>query len=444
MLTTANNEMLCRVGPGTPMGNLMREYWIPACLSSELKADGEPMRLLLLGEQLIAFRDSSGRIGIMEHRCPHRCASLFFGRNEHDGLRCVYHGWKFDVEGNCVDMPNVPPAQDFRQRVKAKAYKVVERAGIIWTYMGARKEAPPLPSLEILELPEEERFTRVHQRECNWFQSLEGDIDTSHFGFLHIGGLKMEDVDPNTIHRWGVGDRAPDYKATETEWGTMYAAYRPADPGNYYYRFAHFIFPFITLTPNGSFEDQIACTLNVPMDDTHTMTYNLAWKKKTRPLETLKNGDWIPGLAPDTQYLPNTNDWYGRHRLVARRENDYFIDREMQKHVNYTGIQGIGRQDQAAVECMGEIVDRSLEHLAPSDRMIAITRKRLLQAAQDLMSERKVPASVDSPDICRGARGGAFIAPASQDWLDAYAEKLQTALSPLGLLNRNRLPLAAE
>ena len=443
MLTAANNEMLCRVGPGTPMGNLMREYWVPACLSSELKADGEPMRLLLLGEQLIAFRDTDGRVGIMEHRCPHRCASLFFGRNEEGGLRCVYHGWKFDVEGNCTDMPNVPPAQDFKQRIKAKAYKVVERGGFIWTYMGTRQSAPPpLPSLEILWLPDEDRFTRVHQRECNWFQSLEGDIDTSHFGFLHIGGLKMDDVASDTIHKWGVGDRAPDYKATETEWGTMYAAYRPAEPGQLYYRFAHFMFPFITLTPNGSFEDQVACTLNVPMDDTHTMTYNLAWKQKTRPLETLKNGDWIPGLKSDVEYLPNTNDWYGRHRLVARRENDYFIDRDMQKNDNFSGIQGIGRQDQAMIECMGEIVDRSLEHLAPSDRMIALTRKRVLAAAQEFRDTGKLPATVDNPDIYRGARGGAFVTSEKIDWLDAYAEKLKTARSPLGMLSR--LPLAAE
>ena len=444
MLTAANNEMLTRVGPGTAMGNMMREYWIPACLSSELKADGEPMRLMLLGEQLIAFRDTDGRVGVMEHRCPHRCASLFFGRNEEGGLRCVYHGWKFDVEGNCVDMANVPPAQDFKHRVKAKAYKVVERAGFVWTYMGAREQAPELPALEILNMPEDECITRVHQRECNWFQSLEGDIDTSHFGFLHVGGLTMDQV-PDTLHKWGVGDRAPDYKATETDWGTMYAAYRPAEKGEYYYRFAHFMFPFITLTPNGSFEDQVACTLNVPMDDTHTMVYNLSWKKKTPPLQTLKNGDWIPGLASDMQYLPNTNDWYGRHRLVARRENDHFIDRDMQKNVNYTGIQGIGRQDQAAVECMGDIVDRSLEHLAPSDRMIAITRKRALEACQKFAKDGTVPPLVDNQDACRRARGGAFVAPVEQDWLDAYAEKLQSAKSPIDLLDRNyRLAQAAE
>jgi hypothetical protein len=164
--------------------------------------------------------------------------------------------------------------------------------------------------------------------------------------------------------------------------------------------------------------------------------------KKTAPLQTLKNGDWIPGLKPDMEYLPNTNDWHGRHRLVARRENDYFIDRDAQKHDNYTGIQGIGRQDQAAVECMGEIVDRSLEHLAPSDRMIAITRKRLLEACQKFASEGTAPPLVDDQHTCHRARGGAFVAPEKQDWLDAYADKLQTALSPLGLLQR--LPLAAE
>ncbi len=142
------------------------------------------------------------------------------------------------------------------------------------------------------------------------------------------------------------------------------------------------------------------------------------------------------------KFLPDTNDWYGRHRLVANRENDYFIDRDMQRTVNYTGIQGIGRQDQAAIECMGEIVDRSLEHLAPSDRMIALTRKHLLSAAQELMNDKKVPATVDNPDIYRGARGGSFVASARLDWLAAYGEKLQTAKSPLGLLAR--MPLAAE
>ena len=165
MLTAAANEMLTHVGPGTPMGNLMREYWIPACLSSELKADGEPMRLMLLGEQLIAFRDTDGRVGIMEHRCPHRCASLFFGRNEEGGLRCLYHGWKFDTSGQCIDMPSVPSQQDFKHKVKAKAYRTLERAGLVWVYMGSRAEAPPLPALQILDAPDDEINVGMIQRD---------------------------------------------------------------------------------------------------------------------------------------------------------------------------------------------------------------------------------------------------------------------------------------
>ena len=184
-----DSDDLVRVGPGTVMGGLMRQYWIPAAMSSELERDGAPMRLMLLGERLIAFRDSSGRVGVMDHRCPHRCASLFLGRNEEDGIRCVYHGWKFDTAGNCVDMPNAPPHQDYKDKVRAKAYKVAERNGLVWVYMGERAEAPPLPGIEASLLPESELQITFAQRECNWLQALEGDIDTSHFGFLHAGSV---------------------------------------------------------------------------------------------------------------------------------------------------------------------------------------------------------------------------------------------------------------
>src|SRR5215470_17925507 len=156
MTTAAEGAELTRVGPGTVMGELMRQYWIPAALSSELKVDGAPLRLMLLGEKLIAFRDSAGRVGVMDHRCPHRCASLFLGRNEENGLRCVYHGWKFDVAGNCVDMPSVPVQQDFKEKVKAKAYPATERAGLVWVYMGSAAEAPPFPEIEAALLPDSE------------------------------------------------------------------------------------------------------------------------------------------------------------------------------------------------------------------------------------------------------------------------------------------------
>ena len=142
MTNAIESEQLTRVGPGTMMGELMRQYWLPAVKSSEVLAGGDPLRLMLLGEQLIAFRDHAGRVGVMDHRCPHRCASLFYGRNEEGGIRCVYHGWKYDADGNCIDMPNLTPEQDFRQKVHAKAYKVTERAGVIWVYMGRAGERP--------------------------------------------------------------------------------------------------------------------------------------------------------------------------------------------------------------------------------------------------------------------------------------------------------------
>src|SRR5215472_5033339 len=184
MLSAEENDLLCRVGPGTPMGDLMRQYWVPGLLSRELPGpDSDPRRIMLLGEQLIAFRDTNGAVGLIQNNCPHRGASLFFGRNEEAGLRCVYHGWKFATDGSCIDMPNEPAESDFRSKVKATAYPCRERNGLVWAYMGPRSVPPPLPDLEGNMLPEGEWNVTAIQRECNWFQALEGDIDTSHFSF---------------------------------------------------------------------------------------------------------------------------------------------------------------------------------------------------------------------------------------------------------------------
>ena len=265
-----DREELTRVGPGTVMGDFMRQYWIPAALSSELAADGDPMRLLLLGEKLVAFRASAGRVGVMDQRGPHRCASLFLARNEEHGLRCIYHGWKFDTSGNCVDMPSVPPEQDFKAKVKAKAYRTAERNGLVWLYMGQRQEAPPpLPSIEVTLLPEAQMTQQFVQRRCNWLQALEGDIDTSHFGFLHAGSLGVEDFDPADPLRYTVMNRAPDYQVADAPWGTTYAAYRPADPGQTYWRVANFLFPFWTQTPAGAFPTHLGTHARVPRNDKH-------------------------------------------------------------------------------------------------------------------------------------------------------------------------------
>jgi phthalate 4,5-dioxygenase len=222
MLSREENELVTRVGPGTPMGSLMRQYWVPAMLSSELpSADSDPVRVMLLGEKLIAFRASDGQVGLIQNHCPHRGASLFFGRNEEAGLRCVYHGWKFAVDGTCVDMPNEPAESDFRTKVKAVAYPCRERGGIVWAYMGPRPTPPSLPDLEPNMLADDEVVVTAIQRECNWLQGLEGDIDTSHLGFLHLGAIDPEAIPQGTFAYYTVKDRAPRYQVVDTEYGAM-------------------------------------------------------------------------------------------------------------------------------------------------------------------------------------------------------------------------------
>src|SRR5437667_358265 len=280
MLAAEENELLTRVGPGTPMGSVMRQYWLPALLSEELpEPDCTPVRTMLLGEQLIAFRDSNGEVGLLGNHCPHRGASLWFGRNEECGLRCVYHGWKWDIHGNCVDMPNEPPESNFKDKVKAVAYPCRERGGIVWTYMGPREEPPPLPDLEPNMLPDGEWVVQAIQRECNWLQGLEGEIDTSHFSFLHLGAAKPEDAPPGTFQQYLLTDRSPRYSVVETDYGTMYGAHRPAHDGFDYWRMAQFLFPFHTMIPPGVMGLQVVSRAWVPMDDTHMMFIMMAAKK---------------------------------------------------------------------------------------------------------------------------------------------------------------------
>ncbi|HEV2336776.1 MAG TPA: Rieske 2Fe-2S domain-containing protein, partial [Stellaceae bacterium] len=407
------------------------QYWLPAAMSKELERDGPPLRLMLLGERLIAFRDTEGRVGVMDHRCPHRCASLFLGRNEENGIRCVYHGWKYDVAGNCIDTPNLADP-DFKNRIKAKAYRTIERNGLVWVYMGARKKAPPLPEIEATLLPESDVTISFVQRECNWLQALEGDIDTSHFGFLHAGSVAPEDVPDDSLFWHTVANRAPDYHVADTECGTMYAAYREAAPGRTYWRFANFMLPFWTQTPQGKFTEHLHNRAWVPMDDTHTMFVSLTWRRQPPSIGPMKNGRMMPGFTRAFDYLPNTSDWHGRWRLAGGPSNDWMVDREAQKiGGNYTGITGIHAQDQAVTESMGAITDHLFEHMAPSDRMIMATRRRLLKAARALAKDKIVPPGVDDPGIMYPVRSGDFVADAKLGWRQAYDRQMQASVRPL-------------
>ena len=419
MLRTEENELLCRVGRGTPMGELMRRYWLPAMLSSELpKPDCPPVRVLLLGEKLIAFRDTRGQVGLLANHCPHRGASLFFGRNEGGGLRCVYHGWKFDARGACVDMPSEPPDSNFKSKVRATAYPCQERNGVVWAYLGPRENPPPLPDIEANQLPEGEWQVAAVQRECNWMQGLEGDIDTSHFGFLHFGSTDAEESEPDTFQYYTLKDRAPRYSVLDTEYGSTYGAYRPARPGTLYWRIAHFLFPFYAMIPTGVLGHQIVARAWVPMDDEHTMWFGCS-RQAAPPAPSEANGKRRqPVLTP---LLPNTSDWLGRFRLQADERNDYNIDREWQRDEDYTGIEGIHTQDQAITESMGPIYDRTQEHLASSDAMVIRVRRRLIGAARALAEQGVVPPGAEDPTVYR-QRSGGIILDEGEDWIEATKE----------------------
>jgi nitrite reductase/ring-hydroxylating ferredoxin subunit len=425
MLSQEDNDLLCRIGPGTPMGDLMRQYWVPAALSSELpEPDGAPLRVRLLGEDLIGFRASSGSVGLIQNHCPHRGASLFYGRNEDDGLRCVYHGWKFDVAGRCVDMPSEPPESNFKQKVRARAYPCVERGGLIWAYLGPREPPPPLPDLEPMMAPD--CTVQVYQRECNWVQALEGDIDTCHTVFLHLGGVNADDVLPGTWARYALADRAPHYEVADTDFGVMYGAYRPAERDTNYWRIANFLFPFYAMVPTGVLGLEVRVRAWIPMDDAHTLALTIS---SGAPPAGRHAGRQVVG-PPET--LPNTTDWYGRFRCVASAENDYLIDRKLQQTTSYTGIGSIFLQDQAVTESMGPIYDRTSEHLGTSDMMVIRTRKRLIDAAKALRDTGQVPPGVDDPGVY-AVRSGGVVLPRGADWIEATRALRRAGVAHPGL-----------
>jgi phthalate 4,5-dioxygenase oxygenase subunit len=428
MLSKEDNELLCRVGPGTPMGDLMRQYWIPAARADELPApNSPPLRVRLLGENLIAFRVTSGKVGLIANSCPHRGASLFYGRNEAEGLRCVYHGWKFDVTGSCVDMPSEPLESNFKHKVRAVAYPCVERGGVIWTYMGSRETPPPLPDFEANMAPEARVTTMM--RDCNYMQALEGDIDTVHFAFLHMGHLTLEDTYEDNFLHYQIKERAPRYAVTDTEFGTCYGAYRPAAEDTYYWRFANFLFPFYTQIPPGTLAVNRGVRAWVPMDDEHTMFFGInappaggvvtaPERSKRQDVMARRGSSQGAGLGT-TEMLPDTTDWYGRSRPKADASNDYLLDREKaQQGASYTGLPSVVLEDQAITESMGPIYDRSQEHLGTSDIMIIRTRLRLMRAAQALQERQEIPPGVDQPAFYR-QRSGGVILPRSVDWFEA-------------------------
>ncbi|HLF79353.1 MAG TPA: Rieske 2Fe-2S domain-containing protein [Dehalococcoidia bacterium] len=419
MLSNQDNELLCRVGPGTPMGNVMRQYWLPAITSNELPSpDCPPVRIRLLGEDLIAFRATSGAVGLIQNACPHRGASMFFGRNEEEGLRCVYHGWKFDVGGACVDMPSEPAESNFKNKVRTRAYVCNERNGIVWAYMGSRETTPPLPMLEANMLENGTSSMYLLQLENNWMQGWEGEMDTVHAAFLHSGATRIEDTQPGTFAYYQAKQRDARFVVLDTEWGTSYGVYRPAEEDTFYWRIAHQLFPFYAMVPTGVLGLEVRFRAYVPMDDDHTMMWTITANNSNRNAGVIPRGAAQPGPG-QLEYVPNTTDWLGRWRLTANQDNDYLQDRELQKSgTNYSGIRGIRQQDMAMTGSMGPIYDRSHEHLGTTDALIIRTRRRLIQTAKALRDDGITPPGVDNPEIY-AQRSGGVVLPRTVDWWEA-------------------------
>ncbi|MDA1035457.1 MAG: Rieske 2Fe-2S domain-containing protein, partial [Chloroflexi bacterium] len=409
-------QLLTQIGPGTPMGDLMRQYWMPIYLSADIaEPDGKPHKIKLLGENLIIFRDTEGRVGLITEVCPHRGASLYWSRNEQGGVRCVYHGWKFDVTGQCMDMPSEPVASNFWQKVTTLAYPCQERNGIVWTYMGPREAPPPLPELEFNLLPQEHLLIRRDLQETNWVQGLEGNIDSSHLSFLHTrldgkGSAEFYGKAPANRGLFYV-DPAPKMEVVKTDAGVMYGAGRAEEPGKVYWRITQFLMPFYGMFAPVSLAE---CPMQwwIPLDDNAVMKWDIRWNP-SRPI-TDEERTFLVGPDPGG-FVEWTHDPYTHWRLKADRENDYLNDYDAQLERRFSGIPSVNLQDKAVLESMGHVVDRRNEHLGTSDAMIIGVRKRLIQAAKDLRDHGTVPPGVDDPDVYR-RRTATGILNSGDDW----------------------------
>jgi phthalate 4,5-dioxygenase oxygenase subunit len=415
MLTAEENELLCRVEGHAPMGQIMRRHWIPACMSEEVaEPDGAPARTRLLGEDLVVFRDSDGKLGVLDEYCPHRRASLFYGRNEECGLRCLYHGWKLDVEGNVLEMASEPHESGLVEKVKHKAYPAREAGGFVWTYMGPADERPEFHSPAWAPSDDVRiSIVKIHVA-ANWAQTLEGGIDSAHSSSLHSTDMQPARVDSAKAQTdvWlrPSTDKSPRIQVQRTSFGLRYAAIRrPIMNANThdYTRVTLFVAPFTSLIPPNNIHN--LALMNVPVDDTNTILYMMAWAESDKP--GIEQEAWRKFCGAQVGIDVNAE-----FRKLRTRENNYLQDRQAMKLGNFTGIRGFPNQDIAMWESMGPIVDRSKERLGASDIAIVEFRQIMVEAARKMrdggpaigMTEPRIPHAK-----LRAFEG---IVPKSTDW----------------------------
>ena len=409
MLNVKDNELLTRTNADTPMGQLMRRYWLPVMLSSEIPVpDSPPKRVRVMGEDLVGFRDTSGRIGLLAEHCSHRGTSLLYGRNEECGLRCIYHGWKYDVDGNVVDTPAEPPSSKLGPKVKHTAYPTHEVAGLIWTYMGPKERQPLFPDYLFTRVPSENVWVTKCILECNYLQGLEGEVDSAHLSFLHKEwGADSQDDRQGLFQQ----DRAPKYEIEETDFGLRLIALREAGPGEQYIRITSFVMP-VTCWING--RGTKAPHIYVPIDDTKTWRIDMGvLDRPATPADASRSAE----IGPD-------------FRKIRNIDNDYLQDREMQRTSDFTGISVFFNEDSAATESMGPLFDRSGEHLGASDRGVIALRKYLLSAVRSFADGGEPPHIVTDPrrNNMRHVDTIAEIIPAGRDWHDHFAHLTREAV----------------
>ena len=374
MLSKEDNELVTRTNPGTRMGSLIRRYWVPALLSEEIPApDGPPARVKLLGEDLVAFRATDGRIGLIGERCAHRGTSLFFGRNEECGLRCIYHGWKYDVEGNVIDTPAEPAGSDFRKKLRHTAYPTHEANGIIYAYLGPRELIPLFPNYEWTQVPLEFTYVTKNLLECNYLQGLEGECDSSHLSFLHRSFTNERN---QALYK---SDTAPFYETEDTDFGVRLVATRNAADDQHYVRFSAFVMPVYGCVPAGRKTNELEgyeIHTYVPADDTHCWRYDIGFHRG----RVVRSDE----VHRRTQINPD-------YTKVRNARNNYLQDRHKQKTSSFTGIDDFLNHDGCATESMGAIFDRTKEHLGVSDKAVIAVRRFLLATAEELQAGKEPP-----------------------------------------------------
>lgn len=386
-MNQATVELLTRTGPGTPMGHLMRRYWVPVMLSEEIREpDGPPVRARILGERLLAFRDSQGRPGLVDEFCAHRGASLFLGRNEENGIRCSYHGWKYDVTGQCTELPSVP---SLACKMKIKAYPCLERGDILWAYMGPPDKQPPPPELEWCLLPASHRFVSKRLQETCYLQAMEGGIDTTHASWVHRYELERDPMHRNAkANKYIREDRNAVFDIEQASHGLTIFGRRAGEADSHYWRITQWIFPWFTLIPPFG-PHALGGHIWVPIDDESCWAWSINFLPD-RPLPEEELQAMKQGQGIHFKQIPGT------FRPLANPQNDWLIDRRAQKDKrSFSGVEGFSIQDASLQESMGPVQDYSREHLVSTDKPIAMARRMLVDAARGL--ERGIdPPALDA------------------------------------------------